>query len=149
MLGYFVDTGAASAASGVVGVFTHTDLGLVPAPSGRRTPAVVRHALAADRVRFVGEAVAVVVADTVVHAADAAETVMVDYDARPAGSVDILGQRWRAVRDTVVLTLPQFPDLSWDAEVWFLQTELPVPFSISLFRKSITFFASADCALRM
>lgn len=41
-------------------------------------------ALATERVRFVGEAVALVVAETAAQAADAAEWVEVDYEERPA-----------------------------------------------------------------
>jgi carbon-monoxide dehydrogenase large subunit len=43
-----------------------------------------RPALATDKVRFVGDPVAFVVADTVLHAKDAAEAVEVDIDALPA-----------------------------------------------------------------
>jgi len=50
------------------------DLG---APKGHRT---WRPILATDKVRFVGEAVAVVVAETVAQAVDALELIDVDYD---------------------------------------------------------------------
>ena len=43
-----------------------------------------RHALANDKVRFVGEAVAVVVAETPVQAKDAAEAVTLDIEELPA-----------------------------------------------------------------
>ena len=43
-----------------------------------------RPALATDRVRFVGEPVALVVADTVAQAQDAAELIVVDYEDLPA-----------------------------------------------------------------
>ncbi len=78
------DVEAARAAPGVVGVFTADDLGLPPAyllvdlnPRCRRPP------LAQDRVRFVGEAVAVVVAESQAQAVDAAELVDVTYQPRP------------------------------------------------------------------
>jgi carbon-monoxide dehydrogenase large subunit len=45
-----------------------------------------RPALATDRVRFVGEPVALVVADTVAQAQDAAESIVIDYDDLPAAS---------------------------------------------------------------
>src|SRR4029079_2551511 len=46
--------------------------------------AVTRPALAQDRVRFVGDIVAVVVAETRAQAVDAAEAVIIDYDPLPA-----------------------------------------------------------------
>jgi len=51
------------------------------APPGHRT---FRPVLATDKVRFAGEGVAFVVADTLAHAADAAELVEIDYDPLPA-----------------------------------------------------------------
>jgi aerobic carbon-monoxide dehydrogenase large subunit len=80
-----IDTAAAAAAPGVVAVFTAADLDL-PAHHGlmvvnEKTP---RPPLATDRVRFVGEAVAVVVAESKAAAVDAAELVEVDYDPLPA-----------------------------------------------------------------
>ncbi|GAA2547766.1 xanthine dehydrogenase family protein molybdopterin-binding subunit [Pseudonocardia hydrocarbonoxydans] len=80
-----VDTAAAAAAPGVVAVYTAADLDL-PAHHGLMVlnPDLPRPPLATDRVRFVGEAVAVVVASTQAEAVDAAELVEVDYDPRPA-----------------------------------------------------------------
>ena len=49
----------------------------------------VRNALAVDRVRYVGEPVALVIAETQAQARDAAEAVMVDYEDMPA-LVDVL-----------------------------------------------------------
>ena len=68
---------------GVVGVFTAADLeGLAEAASvvPRRARAMARPWLATDRVRFVGEAVAVVVTERPEQGEDAAEAVVVDYD---------------------------------------------------------------------
>ena len=78
-----IDTTEATAMPDVIAVFTAADLALEPLPS-RFNPAVARTLLAADRVRFVGEPVAVVVAATAAAAADAADSVIVDYDIRPA-----------------------------------------------------------------
>ena len=64
---------------GVVGVFTAADLGLEPAPSPFN-PTVARTILASDRVRYVGEPIVAVVAETREQATDAAEAVIVDYD---------------------------------------------------------------------
>ena len=80
-----IDTAAAAAAPGVLAVFTAADLDL-PAHHGLMVvnPDMPRPPLATDRVRFVGEAVAVVVGDTKAAAADAVELVEVDYDPLPA-----------------------------------------------------------------
>jgi aerobic carbon-monoxide dehydrogenase large subunit len=80
-----IDTSAATAAPGVVAVFTAADLDL-PAHGGLFVvnPDILRPPLATDRVRFVGEAVAVVVAETKAAAVDAVELVEVDYDPLPA-----------------------------------------------------------------
>ncbi len=79
-----VDTTDARAMPGVVGVFTNADLGfedfLVIATNPRE---VARPILARDAVRFVGEAVVAVVAETRAAAVDAAELVVVDYDPLP------------------------------------------------------------------
>ena len=77
-----IDIDDAVAAPGVVGVFTHTDLDLIAAPAmgGALGEEVVRPFLAHTRVRFVGEAVVAVVAETAAAAVDAAESVFVDYE---------------------------------------------------------------------
>ena len=77
-----IDTTEAAAAPGVVAVFTAADLDLLP-PSPRMPwvpPSMARQWLATDRVRFVGEPVAMVVAETAAEAEDATELVIVDYD---------------------------------------------------------------------
>ena len=82
-----IDTSAAEAMPGVVGVFTDAALGL---PANLEMPNLDPHFerpyLARDRVRFVGDPVAVVVAETRAQAADAAEAVLVDYDPLPSVS---------------------------------------------------------------
>ena len=76
-----VDTAVARARTGVLGVFTAADLDL---PDLKPIPVVnqsmARPVLARGTVRFVGEPVAVVVAETVGAATDAAEHVMVDIE---------------------------------------------------------------------
>jgi carbon-monoxide dehydrogenase large subunit len=87
-----IDTEAAAAAPGVVAVFTGADLaadgvGPIPcgfAPDGGPQNAPPRPALAQGKVRFVGDLVAMVVAETVAQAKDAAESIVVDYEALPA-----------------------------------------------------------------
>lgn len=76
-----VHTGAAVQAPGVVAVYTAADLALDPSfPFLPTNPVCARPPLAENRVRFVGEAVAVVVAETQAQAVDATELVDVDYD---------------------------------------------------------------------
>ena len=77
-----VDTADAAAAPGVVGVFTAADLGFEPKPPDMPmlNQQMVRSPLAVDRVRYVGEPIAVVLAETREAAFDAAELVVVDYE---------------------------------------------------------------------
>jgi carbon-monoxide dehydrogenase large subunit len=81
---HVADVELARAAPGVGGVFTAADLDL---PAGylffEVNAACARPPLATDRVRFVGEPVAVVVAETRAQAVDAVELVDVDYDPLP------------------------------------------------------------------
>jgi len=74
-----IETAEAAGMPGVVGVFTGDDLDLQPVPSPYN-PAVGRPFLARERVRYVGEPVVAVVAETREQAADAAAAVFVDYD---------------------------------------------------------------------
>lgn len=90
-----VDTTAAAAAEGVIGVLTGEDLaadGIGPLICGvtvisddgepHRAPA--HPALALGKVNYVGDHVAVVVAETLAQARDAAELVEIDYGVLPA-----------------------------------------------------------------
>lgn len=90
-----IDTSAAMALPGVVAVLAHADL---PEPMrSRQLPLYVPHpaieqtfmpwVLAKDETCFVGEAIAIVVADSRYIAEDAAALVEVDYDMLPA-SID-------------------------------------------------------------
>ncbi|MCC7275811.1 MAG: xanthine dehydrogenase family protein molybdopterin-binding subunit, partial [Alphaproteobacteria bacterium] len=88
-----IDAEAARGAPGVRGVFTEADLradGVGPLPCTVQIPMVTplvippRHALARDRVRHVGDPVALVVATSRDAARDAAELVAVDYEPLPA-----------------------------------------------------------------
>ena len=87
-----IDVSAARAIPGVVAVFTAADLTDVapipgginfPRPDGSPAPKTDRPLLARDRVRFVGEPVALVLAETMGAGKDAAEAVMVDYRELP------------------------------------------------------------------
>jgi carbon-monoxide dehydrogenase large subunit len=98
-----IDTSGAAKAAGVAVVYTGSDLtadGIGGLPCGwqihskdgspmQEPPHPV---LAVDHVRHVGDPVAVVIADTLAHARDAAELVAVDYAVEPAvtGTADAL-----------------------------------------------------------
>src|SRR3990172_6500166 len=76
-----VDVTAALGSPGVAAVFTAADLDLDPQPpSGNVSKVFTRPVLAREVVRFVGEPIAVVIADTLAEAIDATELVVVDYD---------------------------------------------------------------------
>ncbi|MDQ2080903.1 xanthine dehydrogenase family protein molybdopterin-binding subunit [Xanthobacteraceae bacterium Astr-EGSB] len=88
-----IDTEAAAAMAGVIAVYTGTDLsGYAPLPcrmpingrDGRPILVPDRPALATERVRFVGDAFACVIAETAAQARDAAEAVGLDIDPLPA-----------------------------------------------------------------
>ena len=82
-----IDADDARAMPGVVAVFTAADLGLPPYEGLMQlNDQCLRPPLAESKVRFVGDAVAVVVAETRTAATDAAEAVIVEYDALPAVS---------------------------------------------------------------
>ena len=89
-----VDTAAARAMPGVLAVLSGADLvaaGVsaiasgVPFPRGDGSPSdtPLRRLLAHERVRYVGEAVAAVIAETLQQARDAAEAIAVSYDELP------------------------------------------------------------------
>jgi len=80
-----VDMTEARALTGAVGAFAAADLPDLPAltaPTGM-PPVMARPALARDRVRFLGEAVAVAVAEDRARAEDAAELAVVEAEALP------------------------------------------------------------------
>jgi carbon-monoxide dehydrogenase large subunit len=89
-----IDAAAAAAMPGVVAIVTGADLvaaGVKPLPlsidfkrgDGSPTASPPRHALAVDTVRFVGEAVAAVIAQSAEEARDATEAIDVRYEALP------------------------------------------------------------------
>lgn len=109
-----LDAAAARAAPGVIGIVTGQDLqaddiGTIPvkfSPKNRGgwpMPEPPRPALAVGRVRHVGDPVALVVAETLAQAKDAAELIEVDYDPLPA------------VVDTAKALDPDAPQV-WDLE---------------------------------
>ena len=109
-----IDISAALAMPGVAGIFAGRDLvraGVKPIPNsgdftradGAPTATPPHHALAVDTVRFVGEAVAAVIAASPHEARDAAERIDVDY-------APLL-----AVIDTLAATVPGAPIVVADA----------------------------------
>src|SRR5262245_252068 len=113
-----IDASAATKAPGVVGVLTGADLaadgvGNLPGDRGRKRPdgseayATPRPALARGRARHVGDPVALVIAESIEQALDAADLVRIDYeplaavassaDARRAGAPAV----WDEVADNV------------------------------------------------
>jgi len=107
-----VDLAAALTAPGVAGAYVATDLNLTPLPpsgtvegdaDGELEGLFSREPIAHDVVRFVGEIVAVVVAETVEQAVDAAELVAIEYDELPV-VVDVEA----AVAEGAPLLWPEF-----------------------------------------
>ncbi len=111
-----IDTSGALDLPGVVAVYTAADLDLQPTPSDFN-PMVTRGLLAIDKVRFVGEPVAVVLTSDPRVGEDAAEQVIVDYDVLPAvvdmeaaiTSTTLIheGAGSNVVFDTTVLGIPE------------------------------------------
>src|SRR5579864_5770493 len=90
-----IDKAPASAMPGVIAIVSGEDLvrrGVKPLPAatdfkradGAPAASPPRHALAVDTVRFVGEAVAAVIAESIEQARDAAEAIEVSYQPLPA-----------------------------------------------------------------
>ena len=74
-----IDTSDAESMPGVLGVYTAASLGLAPVPA-QFNPMVARTLLASDKVRYVGEPVVAIVAETREQGTDAAEAVLVDVE---------------------------------------------------------------------
>ena len=99
-----IDTTEAAGADGVVAVFTAADLELegVPASLPMLNQGMLRTWLASDRVRFVGEPIAVVLSETREAGVDAAELVVVDYESLPVVT---------SMRESATEELLLFPDV--------------------------------------
>src|SRR4051794_4311612 len=115
-----IDTTAARAAPGVLAVLTAADLAregvgnvsvIAPVPNGAGLVVPFRPALAGDVVRHVGDAVALVVAETEAVARDAAEQVAVDYE--PRQSVTDVAEAIRADAPQVWPEAPGNLALDW------------------------------------
>ena len=89
-----IDTGKAKAAPGVIAVYTGNDLPdsvgglpcgwLITGVNGQPMKEPKHPLLAQGKVRYVGDQVAVVIAETLNQAKDAAELIAADYDVLPA-----------------------------------------------------------------
>lgn len=122
-----IDTGTAAAMNGVIGVYTAADLDLNPIPLATRyiPEGCERPLLARDRVRFAGEVLAVVVAETETAAHDAAQFVFADLDPLPgvAAIEDALAPNaprvWDHLEDNVVYRSQHaaVPDVFADADL--------------------------------
>jgi aerobic carbon-monoxide dehydrogenase large subunit len=122
-----LDSDEAEAKAGVVAVFTAGDLPIPPQPpsgnvegaTGTLEGSFMREALSRDRVRYVGEPIAVVIAESLAVGQDAAETVVVDYDPLEAvtdleaAAVDGAPLLWPEHGSNVVYEF----DSNWDADV--------------------------------
>jgi len=110
-----IDTSAAAAADGVVAVYTHDDVAHLGDLIAQVVVAKGRPLLAKDEVNHVGEAVALVVAETVSQARDAAHLIEVDYE--PMKPVIDLKE---AAADTTLVhdDLESNVVVTWEAGPW-------------------------------
>ncbi|HEX2940589.1 MAG TPA: molybdopterin cofactor-binding domain-containing protein, partial [Rhodopila sp.] len=109
-----IDTTGARTLQGILGVFTASDLtDISPIPGGigfqrldgNPAPKTDRPLLAHDRVRFVGEPVAMVIAETRTAAQDAAEAIAVEYAPRP-----VVTDPMAALEDGAATVWDEVPD---------------------------------------
>ncbi|MHB1130708.1 MAG: xanthine dehydrogenase family protein molybdopterin-binding subunit, partial [Ilumatobacteraceae bacterium] len=75
-----IDISEALKAPGVIAIYTATDLDLQPV-AATFNPKAKRTLLATDKVRYVGEPIAVILTELANQGEDAIERVIVDYDA--------------------------------------------------------------------
>ena len=99
-----IDTAEAESMPGVVAIFTAESLGLqaLPPSMGMLNQEMLRTWLASDRVRYVGEPVALIISETAEQGVDAVESVIVDYEPLDA----VVDMRDAAKGDTLL-----FPDV--------------------------------------
>lgn len=142
-----IDTHEAAGHPEVATVVTAADLpgiGPLPLEHGEFDDACRRPLLATDRVRFVGELVAVVVAETLEAATDAAEAVVVSYEALPAAvtldaaeaaDVVLFDDLGTNVVATINADDPAFDVSGCEVVIerrWFNQRLAPVPIEASV-----------------
>ncbi len=117
-----IDTAAARAAPGVLAVLTAADLAAdgignlpcgvqLPKSDGEKAHQASRPVLAGDRVRYVGDCVVLVVAETVEQAEVAGELVEIDYD--PLDAVAEVGPATTAGAPAVWVEVPDNVAFVW------------------------------------
>ena len=113
-----IDSSAALALPGVMAVLTGADIQEMTRPQVAEEQApdrpLVRYPLATDRVRHVGDPVAVVLAEDFYTATDAAELVQVDYE-----PLDVVVDAEAALADGAPLLYPEWGDnlaYTWQVE---------------------------------
>ena len=107
-----IDASAALAAPGVIAVHTAESLKLQPEASSYN-PGVTRTLLASDRVRYVGEPVAVVITERADQGEDAADLVIVDYD-----PLEVLVDLEEAMNSSTLLYPAAGSNVTVDSTVW-------------------------------
>ena len=114
-----IDTETARRAPGVLDVVTAADIDLPPLPAPHSMhPAMVRPLLPGDRVRYVGEPLVAVVAESYAAAVDAAELVSIEVDPLPA----VIDPE-RALDDEILVCERAGTNLSFDT-----RADLPTDF---------------------
>ena len=107
-----IDVSAALEAPGVIAVHTAATLNLLPEASSYN-PGVARTLLASDRVRYVGEPVAVIVTEQANQGEDAADLVVIDYE-----PLEVLVDLEQAMTSTTLLYPAAGSNVAVDSTVW-------------------------------
>ena len=107
-----IDVSAALQAPGVIAVHTAASLGLAPETSSYN-PGVSRTLLASDRVRYVGEPVAVVVTEQANQGEDAADLVVIDYE-----PLEVLIDIEAAMTSSTLIYPDAGSNIAVDSTVW-------------------------------
>ncbi|MFM8957831.1 MAG: xanthine dehydrogenase family protein molybdopterin-binding subunit [Actinomycetota bacterium] len=107
-----IDVSAALSAPGVIAVHTAATVQLQPEASSCN-PGVTRTLLASDRVRYVGEPVAVVLTERADQGEDAADLVVVDYD-----PLEVLIDLEAAMNSTTLLYPAAGSNVRIDSTIW-------------------------------
>lgn len=109
-----IDISAALQAPGVIAVHTAASLGLAPETS-KYNAGVSRTLLASDRVRYVGEPVAVVVTEHANQGEDAADLVVIDYE-----PLEVLIDIEAAMTSSTLIYPDAGSNIAIDSTVWGL-----------------------------
>jgi CO/xanthine dehydrogenase Mo-binding subunit len=106
-----IDTSAAESMPGVRKVYTHANIGLADFQAFPMMPEILnRPVLCRDVVRFVGDTVVAIVAETRAQAVDAGEAVVIDY-ARGIG-LDAIADRNRQLAADLRVALGELPGVT-------------------------------------